>query len=166
MQIILEGPDNAGKSTLAQVLAERFGREIIPSEGREKFSGEINDRVRRYFNSMETGDLIFDRHPCVSHPIYGHVVPNTPVDPKLIDCFYKAFAPLFIYVRPANPARRMKGHVANQETDDSAYLQRIDETYVDLLTHYDTWALKHAHITYRIGDDIERVIRMVRGAVA
>lgn len=162
MHIVVEGPDNAGKSTLISLINERLPtpRTVIPSEGREKYEGELNERAARYLSF--TGDLIFDRHPCISQPIYNTVYPNDGCDQDLINQLY-AQRPLLIYCR-ADVSRGMAGHVDKQH-DQAEYLELISKKYAHLCHFYDQWALDHAHIFYRIGDDMEKVCRMVQGAL-
>lgn len=162
MHIILEGPDNAGKSTLAMRLATELKRQVIQSEGREKYPGEINERVKRYINDYRTQPSIFDRHPVVSQEIYALVKSNTPVDNLLSVEFYNS-RPLFVYCR-AKPTRGMVGHVA-KAYDEPDYLKTIEDTYPRLVKAYDDWALNHAHFVYRIGDNMVQLSNAIKGAL-
>ncbi len=145
MNIILEGPDNSGKSTLAQHIATRTGRTIIASEGPEKWPGEINERVRRY---AIHNDVLFDRHPCVSQPIYGQIRKNTQVEPALLEAFY-ASSPLFIYCE----GRGLEEHVL-KDHDSEEHIRAVYENHQWLSDQYLLWALDHAALTYRIGNSI------------
>lgn len=94
MNIILEGPDSTGKSTLARIIAEHVPYEIKGGEGPSKSQKEILDRATRY---LRRDNMIFDRHPCVSEPIYGRFrEPATFLPTPVIDYFYRS-KPLFIY---------------------------------------------------------------------
>lgn len=159
MAIILEGPDNCGKSTLAKQLNEELGFIIVPSEGREKFPGEINARVKRY-NEDYGDNVIFDRHPVVSQEMYRQVVKNSPIEESLIDDFYSQ-GHIFIYCRPNATDRKMQGHQA-QDYDDPKYLRKIEERYGPLTRAYDLWALTNAHFIYRIGDRIDLLTYAIR----
>lgn len=156
MNIVLEGPDNAGKSTLASLISSALCRPIIVSEGREKFPGEVNERVTRY---KEFKEVVFDRHPVISQTVYSLVKPNTPVHPVLIEEFYNT-KPFLIYCRPL-PQRKMEGHVV-KDYDDPAYLAEIEQKYTALTEHYDLWALHRAAMIYRIGDDTDLLITMLK----
>lgn len=155
MNIILEGHDNAGKSTLAHAIGRRIGRPVKPSEGPEQYPGELEERVARYNNYTPH---IFDRHPCVSDPIYSIArgVP-TRLSMDTIEKFYATPA-LFIYCDPLN--RGMGGHVG-KDHDSPEHMAAVFSHYQSLLAKYRQWATDHAHIIYRIGDDPERVIDMV-----
>lgn len=157
--IIIEGPDNSGKSTLAKALSMSTGRDIIYSGGREAFPGEINQRIRKFLKEKHR---IFDRHPCVSQPIYVNIHNKTPVEEKLLAQFYSS--PLIlIYCRP-RPERGLNGHIV-KEYDKAHHIQQITENYEKLIFWYDQWALEKAHIIYRIGDNINQIIELVKGAI-
>lgn len=156
MNIIIEGPDNSGKSTLARYIASHVPRPILFSEGPEKFPGEINDRIRRYERYR---NVIFDRHPCVSQPIYGKIRRNTEVEHELLLRFYDA-RPLFIYCR----GRGLETHVV-KDHDTPEHVEAVNRNHEWLCRQYDEWAVQHAHIWYRVGDSMERVLNLVRGYV-
>lgn len=159
MNIVLEGPDNTGKSTLARALSHSIGWPVSSSLGREKYPGELDERVKKY---LEMDRTIFDRHTVVSNYIYSHVTKRNPVNSSLTVDFYKS-RPVFVYCR-AVPGRDLKDHVPKIH-DDDAFLKKLDENYDNLCVAYDKWALQFATITYRIGDDLTRIIRAVEGAV-
>jgi hypothetical protein len=154
MQIVIEGPDNSGKSTLIGQLQRIIRWPVQSSEGPEKHPNEINERVARY--QKYTGDWIFDRHPCVSQPIYGQLANRTPIHQHLLEDFYGA-SPLFVYCRGRGT---LAGHVLKQH-DDPAHIEAVDRNQGWIEQTYDRWALKHAHLCYRIGDDSDRLISLI-----
>ena len=160
MEIILEGPDNAGKSTLATYLGKALDRNIVSSEGREKHPGEINERVQRYFATYR--NVVFDRHPVISQSIYFICGNKTSVNQDLVDKFYRENN-LFIYCRPADD-RGLAGHI-EKAYDDPAFLKEIADKYGQLLFAYDKWALNYANIIYRIGDPIKNIINQIEGVL-
>src|SRR4051812_3455357 len=90
MQIVLEGPDNAGKSTLAAFLSERLGIPVKHSGGPSKHPGEVNERARAF--GADDSDLIYDRHPCVSQNLYQDALQTQGeyVDQRHLDAFYES----------------------------------------------------------------------------
>lgn len=160
MAIIIEGIDNSGKSTLAQqIYSEMSLSSIIESEGPPKYPGEIEERIVRY--SAFSSDTIFVRHPAVSQPIYGAVRGADPVNQALVDQFYRE-RHLFIYCDPMQ--RKLVGH-AVKDDEDPKHLAAIERNYTFILLEYRRWAFRHAHILYRIGDDMTRVARFVRSTI-
>lgn len=156
--IVLEGMDNSGKSTLCrQISAVLPTWQIQVSEGPPKYAGESTERVARYLNFPR--NTIYDRHPCVSQPIYGTLRSHSdPIDPEFIEVFY-SMKPLFIYCDPVD--RGMTGHVHHEGVDTPHHVASVN-AHVDLLTTlYRQWAIKHAVFIYRIGDPMKRIVQAV-----
>ena len=75
--IVLEGPDFAGKSTLAEELALRFNDHKVYHTGGPVLNyAEYHNRVADMLHTARTGPIIFDRVPMVSGRIYGTVLEN------------------------------------------------------------------------------------------
>lgn len=156
MNIVVEGPDNSGKSTLVDLLHQRIGFRVIQGRGPctpqtwgHRFTEFDDDRC-----------VIFDRHACVSEPIYAEVCRGVHVPPMLTNRFY-ASKPFFIYCQNV---RGLKGHVENHK-DTPEHLAILGQTHHIVCGEYDRWAIKHAHIIYRMGDDPMRVVGMVEAAL-
>ena len=162
MLVVFEGCDAAGKSTLIAAVNKALGHRFVvqPSEGPPKFPGEMAQRVERY---AAMGDVIFDRHPCVSQPIYGMLRgARDPIPQEMIDRFY-ARRPLFIYCRPRT--NRLENHEFHEGVDSEAHLKEVERNYANLLAHYELWARKHAHITYTLGKDFDLMVDVICGAI-
>ncbi len=160
MDIILEGPDNAGKSTLAQILADELNMTVRHSGGPSKYPGEVNHRAQQYNTDMDS--FIYDRHPCVSQNLYVAAFQNGGelIEEKHLINFYDN-APLIIYCRSLGD---LGGHVPSEHADEE-HDKKVAENYDRLCRLYDEWALKNAKLLYRIGDSIETVIDLIRGVI-
>lgn len=160
--IIVEGMDNSGKSTLIRALRVVLDWPVQASEGPPKYRGEQNDRVLRYMSQPVR--TIYDRHPCVSQPIYSAMRSHQdPIDLALIARFYSC-DPLFIYCDAGN--RGMKDHVFNPEVDTEQHMQEIDRNFGELLLRYRQWAGEHAFLSYRIGDSMSRIVKTIEMLVS
>lgn len=149
--IIIEGMDNSGKSTLAVHLAKRFNFKVQESEGPPKSAEEINERIRGYNNLQDT---VFVRHPVISNAIYAMFRPEgNPILPELTNEFY-AGQHLIIYCDPME--RGLASHVL-KDHDTPEHIAMVTARRAELVDAYREWAIKHAHIIYRIGDDMDRV---------
>lgn len=155
MNILLEGFDGGGKSTLARYLAEMFNMTVQSSEGPPKYPGEIHDRIARY---SKLNNTIFDRHPCVSQVIYGHVRGNTTDMPTAdeVQAFY-AGRPVLVYCR----SLALDGHIV-KDHDTPEHLAMVEQNRKIIIDLYDQWALQRANFIYRIGDSMFRM----RAAIA
>lgn len=80
--IILEGPDGAGKSTLAQQLSADLNVPLHHSGGPPRDRQEIIARQARMNKDLLAGVVkVYDRAPCISDPIYGPIIRGeTPFD--------------------------------------------------------------------------------------
>jgi predicted HAD superfamily Cof-like phosphohydrolase len=152
--IIIEGPDASGKSTLAHYLADMFELTVQRSEGPPRHPLDIAERLERYAKLPR--DIIYDRHPVVSEQIYAAVLDRpshiTPADHR---AFYDA-DPLLIYCDPTSH----RHHVAKpHDTED--HLAAVKNSYERLVAAYRKWALSHAHVVYRVGDDMARIAALI-----
>ncbi len=155
MNIILEGPDNSGKSTLANVLLQVVPYTLQSGEGPPKFPWEIDERANRY---MAMKNTIFDRHPCISETIYGKYR-GKPVElhRATMDRFGE-LDHLIIYCESDS----MGAHdheVKDHDTPD--HLELIHDHDKQIRQDYRIWAAVNAHAKYRIGDDVEAVKKLV-----
>lgn len=150
MNIVIEGPDGSGKTTLANVILQHVPLTYKGTEGPEKFHREIIERTYRY---LRLDGMIFDRHPCVSQPIYGRFRPNSteiPVD--LIGVFYRQ-RNLIIYCHGSAGVHETKEYDTPEHVD---MIGRHDQTIRD---SYDKWAAKHAMLTYSVKHgDLDAII--------
>lgn len=82
MAIILEGPDNAGKSTLAKALSEAMGWNTIHAGGPPKNEAETKERLHTDFDLMQR-KMIMDRSFIISETVFGPITRNIrSFDPK------------------------------------------------------------------------------------
>lgn len=156
MNIVLEGPDNAGKSTLAKLLAMELKKSVYASGGPEKYPGELLLRVEKY---RELQNVIFDRHPCVSDIIYGRFRERRSTLAGQHEGLFYAEPPLMIYCDPLD--RGMSGHVEKAH-DSSEHVGMVHHRYDAILSLYRHWGISRAHIIYRIGDDPQRIVKFCR----
>jgi predicted HAD superfamily Cof-like phosphohydrolase len=154
MNIVLEGPDATGKSTLAQYLSDRLRMPIVESKGPPRYSGEIVERAERF---LAMDHVILHRHPIISQRIYGLIRPadhsnyiTAELMQRLIDS-----KPVFIFCLP----QKEMPHVV-KDYDSARHLAAIKANKDALEAMYNHYALRMANILYRIGDDKDRVLRM------
>lgn len=154
-QIVLEGPDNSGKSTLASHLSDKLGLRVQHSGGPEKYPGEINVRTIKYLDLTET--VIFDRHPCISHNIYTLFKDRSFVDNRLTDEFYRRPNLLVSCISQGFETHKIK----LGETEDHA--EMLNRHHRDIWERYRVWSERHAHVMYRVGDGYETVLKLIKG---
>lgn len=156
MRVIIEGPDGSGKSTLAALLSQATGLRVQCGEGPEKYPGEMNERARRWLD-MHDQPIIFDRHPCISHPIYSQYTRVTRLGLDLVSEFY-TLPSLIVYCRSPGIG---EGH-EEKGYDNPAHLEAIKHFDRDIRDDYNEWAGMRAHIIYDLTrDDPNRVVNSI-----
>lgn len=141
MNIVIEGPDGSGKSTLAQRIVQHVPLTLQLGQGPEQYPGEIIERVWRY---LKMDNKLFDRHPCISQPIYSRFRENaTDIPQELIDLFY-AQKPLLIYCYGFAGPHEVKDYEAKEHV---AMVEQFDR---DIREIYKEWSSNHANITYSV----------------
>lgn len=72
--LVVEGPDNAGKTTLAQYLAKKLKAIYIKGEYVGSTEQEVSQFHQWVLGSPRQRMVILDRHPTISDPIYAKAV--------------------------------------------------------------------------------------------
>lgn len=143
MQIVIEGPDNSGKSTFIKALAMVLKNwKTHPSLGPVRSQTEFIDRYRDLCRLEYT---ILDRHVCVSEPIYGEFRNGgANVNQRVIDAFYSA-PPILVYCRPTLAgAHRSKGN----HYDTPEHIAMVEARHASICQRYDEWANNYADVFF------------------
>lgn len=157
MNILIEGIDYSGKSNLARYLSENLNKSVWHSSGPEIYAGEMIARVTQF---LALDNVIFDRHPCVGEPIYSQMRRQpSKVAPAWEQALYDQ-EPLIIYCDPLD--RGLGDHKPKSENNNIDHANSLARNYRAVLSEYRYWALKRAHVWYRIGDDKRRILRIAR----
>ena len=159
MNIVLEGPDNAGKTTLANAIAEEIGWPIKPKEGKPDTFEQTLQKIRFY---LSLDRLIIDRHPMITQLIYGQVLRDDPQPSRDLMERFLYQRPIIIYCRCLK--LRLKGHEASP-TDTKEHLRLLDDKYEKIVDLYDEIMIRFASIIYTDWDQLPRVVAMVKGAI-
>lgn len=147
--IVLEGVDATGKSTLAKIIGDYFTWPVIHSEGPEKYPGEIEYRLKNRY--IRTDAVIYDRHPAVSQTIYGRFRQNSEVIPEDYIRYFYSLKPYFIFCTGDPQKHEIKAH------DTEEHLESLKRSSNEISILYGAWALEHANLMYRIGDDEQAI---------
>lgn len=158
LNIVFEGPDHAGKSTLAKTVSDALRMPLQISSGVPKSYPEICERTQHYIDNLN--GYVIDRHPCVSQVIYGELRNDPPLPQHMVDAFY-AQKPFLIYCC-ANVD--LSKHVPSVG-DTPEHLAALETGFQLVVRAYEAWAFEHAHIFYRNYDETERIIAMMKGLI-
>lgn len=154
--IILEGFDGGGKTTLAHIIAERFKLFYQPSEGKEKYPGECDDRCSKYF---ERDRYVFDRHPVISNDIYIPVSGAQPLsNATMMQWHFLRPHYLIIYCAGGSFEEQVPG-----EFDTPEYQALLKENENIIKRRYEQWAPREADVIYRKTNDHRKLFALIGG---
>jgi hypothetical protein len=156
MNIVLDGPDNAGKSTLAAALSRATGYPIKDKEGRPPNHDALLQKIQFY---LTLDGLIIDRHPVISQSVYGFLRHDQPIPYHLIERFHMQDN-LIIYCRCVE--RGLEGHEPSN-TDTPDHLEMLQAKQVQILQMYDSLMNEVATIWYRRHEELPRIVAAVKG---
>ncbi len=134
--IIIEGPDNAGKSTLAAILSKTFNLPIHHAGGPPKNYDEIMERSNYILNN--SSGFIFDRVPFISEPVYS-ILRNYNLFADEFEVYnrLKKLKPIIIYCRPPdNIILDLTTHGV-KDWDDLDHLLGVSNNIKKLVDRYD-----------------------------
>ncbi|TXH19129.1 MAG: hypothetical protein E6R03_01065 [Hyphomicrobiaceae bacterium] len=148
MKIIIEGPDNSGKSTLAKKLSDLLRLPLYVGKGPVK---SPLDFYARWMEFVSQEDGVYDRHFCISELIYQQFFDRGGKmhDDALVQSFYRDHNPIIIYARPLNAS--LDGHTATSPADTPEYLAALSHQHSHICAAYDLWAATCSPILYTIG---------------
>jgi hypothetical protein len=155
-RLVIEGCDGTGKSTLARKIAGVFDLHVKSGEGPPKTQLHYAERLVRYLRLFGNPSIIYDRHPIVSQYIYAQLRPTGITIPWAYQDQFYGSNPIFIYCADSDGKSVRRHTRAIHDTDQ--HLDAVNSHYPDLIKCYDEWALKKAHLIYRIGEDIEPIL--------
>lgn len=160
MNIVLEGPDNTGKTTLAKWLSARLQLPYIKSPGPIVDELDMANRMLRFMSAPAT---IYDRFAAISEPLFGSAYgrPSFRID-HMVELFYE-LEPVVIYCRSID--RTLGTHNPDSATDTPDYLAWLEVHHAALCQAYDDWARLHQVIHFAIGMPYEDVLRQISAAV-
>ena len=162
MALIIEGPDNAGKTTLAKQLSEVLRIPIHHPGGAPKGSEhELSCMVSQLELCSE--NIILDRVTCISQPIFN-THRHDAVDNPLFGTFLRRMIDtpgcVIIYCRPDDKeVLNMFKHEVKPH-DSPAHIQYIEENQASFVKSYDLVMSLLPHIKYNYVNDVPDYVRI------
>jgi energy-coupling factor transporter ATP-binding protein EcfA2 len=140
--IVLEGPDDSGKSTLARALQEHIGCRIITIDDRPKTLRDAIYYCEEFVNRRQSGDIM-DRATPISELIYRSIFGEpllSPADLVMVLNVCKNDM-VFIHCRPAVPNIPMPKH----DYDTIEYVEQLRKSSLVIREAYAFLFAKMAH---------------------
>lgn len=156
MHVVLEGPDNAGKSTLAKAIRTECNRVTYYHPGGAPSDAHDEEvcltTQRNFFES--SGQFLFDRVTCISQQVYN---PNPSADEAR-----KAFAQhmvrrpnmVVVYCRPPNETLMDVGNYTWRAEETEEHRQKIITRAAEFIARYDEVMLQVPTIFYDWKDEV------------
>lgn len=148
--IIVEGPDNSGKSTLISHLSNRFGLVKFKNvrSGPPVNAADLYARARYMINrciSTHSNNFILDRLNLISESIYGPLCRGRDLwlsiykDKQDLLTALNSLHPFYIYCRPPeNIIMNMKTH-QEKDYDTPEHLQKVNGELKNIIQAYDNY---------------------------
>lgn len=156
MKVILEGPDNSGKTTLANTIK---GDHIYfhPGGPPENATAEVLcTNQQAHMLGVENGSIVMDRCTPISQLVYS---PDRTMDVSRWARLeaYKRIGILFVYCRPSTDALMSFEHFTWRDGETEEHKQKIIRGQHAFIQRYDEVMLKIPHVHYDFGSGIEAV---------
>lgn len=163
MRIILEGPDNAGKTTLANKIKDRLGEEVEyrhPGGAPDSVDQE-KECVEQQLNWLKAPRIILDRITPISQSVYNY--------DKYLREFraeslrrYMQFKPLIIYCRPSTDRLLRLKDLTWRYDETELHKQKILNNQHRFVANYDIVMALIPSIVYNFEEpESETIVDMI-----
>lgn len=164
--ILIEGPDNSGKSTLVEQLTVEFNLfKCDRPHGPPKTPEELYNRTMDVQNFYKSRMFIMDRNPIIGENIYGPILRNQnmwdliPEEDKL-DCEANFFSKIIghtiflIYCRPPREVLLDLSTHQVKDYDTKEHLESLSKNKSRIVDAYDRFMSEWATYTYNYKDPL------------
>ena len=159
MRILLEGPDNAGKTSLAMRLVEALGdkkvRYFHPGGRPETLQDEINCLNEQY-SVLKENQCILDRCTAISQQVYNPDGMDHTRQQAMLSMM--AMAPTVIYCRPSTDKLMRVKEFTWRDGESEEHKQKIISNQHMFIERYDAIMSKLPCVAYDYEDEPHREI--------
>lgn len=145
MVILIEGPDGAGKSTLAKSLGERFNAKVVHGGGKTLNVADYMNRSIEFLADCRQKELfICDRTTITSSEIYSPIMDGVhPAPPDVRQRFIADLCgnvSMLIYCRPSiSTLRRRLANLEAKSHKSQEYVDLVKERFDRIISSYDVF---------------------------
>ena len=161
--IIVEGPDNSGKSTLVSQLSKEFNLLVAERpHGPPKSVEDLIDRATKLLLKQDKKRYIIDRHPIFGEDIYGPILrghnkwlENEDIHYSLVSLLkhsQERKSTFIIYCRPPDEVVLNLSTHQVKDYDTKEHLKSLEEKASEVLKAYDSKMDSWANFKYNYKD--------------
>lgn len=155
--IIVEGPDSAGKTTLAERLGHDLKKTVVHSGGPPKSDQEMLYRVHTLI--YRSGhDVIYDRCPIISDPIYAEALGRKSVITRVHALELQWLNPIVIQCRSPTGALTLQAGLF----DTPEHAAGVAREHERLKHYYDRYFLGSPANAVWTWDNYPEILRVCR----
>lgn len=158
MRVILEGPDNAGKTTLATFLRETGVEYFHPGGPPKDFWAEVDNMIEQRNKLGVGGHLIMDRVTCISQQVYNASLNLDPIRAQYLAELLQV-RPIIVYCRPSTDRLMRKEDLTWRDGETEEHKQKIIEGQHRFIERYDALMSRTPHIAYNFEEPQSSNIR-------
>lgn len=140
--LVVEGPDGAGKSTLAERLSDHYRYPIVHTGGPLESRREYEERLIEK-EILKARYVIFDRVPMISELVYYPLQKRGPfitIEEGLRDL--RAARPVLIYCRLSSSEKMVSRILKTKKSHKTPeYLKKVQQEHRLIVASYDTLML-------------------------
>lgn len=150
MKVVLEGPDNAGKTTLAKRLREQVtGLEYFhPGGAPANTDAEIGCLTQQHDMMQSRNRIILDRVTCISQQVYNSDIAGDWQRQQYADMMVATPGLVVIYCRPPNEVLMDVGNYKWRPEETEEHRQKIISRAMEFVHRYDEVMLRVPCISY------------------
>lgn len=161
MAIILEGPDAAGKTTLARILRDQFGLEHLANGGAPTDDFQLFNYCDNQLKACERRNVIIDRISPISHPVYHpEYVDNKVLKGYLHSMLNRPYT-IVVYCRPPLEALMRPEKHEWKDYDTEEHKQKVLNNLQAFIESYDNIFRRIPHLAYDYTDESDYVPELI-----
>lgn len=170
--IVIEGPDGAGKSTLAQDLSDYFQWPIIHTGGPIRSRSEFLKKVVTYNLMSPEAPVIYDRIPYISDQIYAPIAGHkSATSGSELNYMLERIRPVIVYCALTdNESMSRRISIEHKEHKTYEHLNQIQANHNEIVQrYYQLFSnLHYSHVLHFnwMKDDIRNLMQEINRRVS